>query len=53
MAPSPRVESVCHGAGMWWKELEEAGHTASSLTKEAETDAGAQLSLFIRFGTPV
>lgn len=54
MTPHPRVQSVRHGAEAWGKELEEAGHAASSLRKQKELNAGAQLSFFfIYFGTPV
>lgn len=53
MTPRPRVQSVRRGAEAWGKELEEAGHAASTLRKQKELNAGTQLSFFsIYFGTP-
>lgn len=44
MAHSSRVQSIMVGKAHQW-ELKASGHSASTVRKQRETDAGAQLPL--------
>lgn len=47
VTPRPWVQSVRHGAEAWGKELEEAGHAASSLRKQKELIECWRSALFL------
>lgn len=46
---SPLRGTVCHGGEAWLQEHEAAGHMASTVRKQGEKDAGAQLAFSCLF----